>query len=162
MADLPVWVFRVQMPDGWRDLVACVAPERASSRGLVPQAIVGELIRPLDPGEPIRPEVFARNSVFVDFLHEVIGRRGPDCPELRSKARQVGNGSLFLVDRRTPTPQGDVPAEDIIGAFEVRDGEFVPDSYQGSPNHMILSDHGFLDLGTQLQAALLEEVQACD
>jgi hypothetical protein len=34
--------------------------------------------------------------------------------------------SGYVVDQRTRTPQGAVPSEDIVGAFEVKKGECLP------------------------------------
>jgi hypothetical protein len=60
-----------------------------------------------------------------------------------AEAARLGNGWVYIIDQRTPTPGGQVPPEDIIGAFEVKDGDILPGSYRASPNHMILSPNGF-------------------
>src|SRR5262249_61894160 len=102
--------------------------------------------------------VFARNRVFVDFMHGVIARRGPQSPGLIAAARQQRNGFVYVIDQRTRTPQGAVPPEDIVGAFEVKGGQVVPGSYRPSPKHMILSSDGFFRPGAELQPCLLEEL----
>jgi hypothetical protein len=96
--------------------------------------------------------------VFVDFMHGVIARRGSDLPGLVEEARRQGNGWVYIVDQRTRTPEGPVPPEDIIGAFEVKGGQIVPGSYRRSPKHKILSADGFLQLGSELQSCLLAEI----
>jgi hypothetical protein len=160
MSETSVYVCRVDTPDGRKDYITLIAPEVAFSQGLAPEAIVGELLRPLQPGERISPQIFARNRVFVEFLHSVIARYGPEQPGCRAEAKRLGEGWIYIIDQRTPTPQGPVPPEDIIGAFEVKAGEVVPGSYQASPNHMILSPNGFFQLDDGLQACLLRELQA--
>jgi hypothetical protein len=67
MADLPISVFQVDTPDGVKDYVSCLPLEQMFERGLPAEAILGVLLRPLEPGEPITPDVFARNRAFVDF-----------------------------------------------------------------------------------------------
>jgi hypothetical protein len=104
--------------------VTLLAPERVLANGLAPEAIVGVLSRPPRSGERITPELFARNRVFVDFLHEVIARHAPSQPGFQAEARRLGNGWIYVVDQRTPTSQGPVPPEDIIGAFEVKVGKW--------------------------------------
>src|SRR5690242_2446618 len=64
-------------PGGAEGLRHLPASRTGVRPGLAPEAIVGVLLRPLEPGERITPVVFARNRAFVDFLHEVIARRGP-------------------------------------------------------------------------------------
>jgi hypothetical protein len=81
-------------------------------------------------------------------------------PGLIAKAKRQGEGWVYVVDQRTPFPQGAVPPEDIVGAFEIKDGQVVSGSYRPSPKHMILSASGFFRLGSELQPCLLEELNA--
>jgi hypothetical protein len=113
----------------------------SAGSGLPPEIVVGVLRGPVESVEAITPAVFARNRVFVDFMHSVIARRGPELPGLVAAARRQGDGWVYIIDQRTPTPQGAVPPEDIVGAFEVKGGQVVPGSYRPSSNHMILSCH---------------------
>lgn len=39
-----------------------------------------------------------------------------------------------------------MPPEDIVGAFEIKNGQVVAASYRASPKHMILSANGFFRL----------------
>jgi hypothetical protein len=158
MAKLPIVVYRVDTPDGEKDYVSCLTHEQVFARGLPPEAIIGVLLRPLEAGEPITPAVFARNRVFVEFMQSMIARRGPELPGLVAEARRQGEGWVYVIDQRTRTPQGAIPPEDIVGAFEVKGGQVVPDSYRPSPRHLILSADGFFQLGAELQACLLEEL----
>ena len=90
--ELPISVCRVRTSDGWKDYVTCVHHQTAFARGLTPEAIIGVLLRPMDEVAAITPEVFARNRVFVEFLHGVIARRGPGLPGLVAEARRQGEG----------------------------------------------------------------------
>lgn len=158
MAELQISICRVNTPEGVKDYVTCARQEEVFAHGLIPEAIVGVLLRPLEPGEGITPAVFARNTVFVDFLHEVVARRGPSLPGLMAEAQRQGDGWVYIIDQRTRSPQGHVPPVDLVGAFAVKGGQVVPDSYLRSPKHSILSDDGFFRLGAELQACLLEEL----
>ena len=157
---LPISVCRVNTPDGVKDYVTCVPHQSAFARGLAPEAIIGVLLRPVDQVAAITPDLFARNRVFVDFLHEVIARRGPGLPGLIAEARRQGDGWVYIIDQRTRDPRGPIPPEDIVGAFAVQGGRVVPGSYQRSPKHLILSAEGFFQLGVELQACVLEELAA--
>jgi hypothetical protein len=158
MSQPSMYVCRVDTPDGSKDYVTLVPPEVAFSQGLAPEAIVGVLLRPLGPEEPITPQVFARNRVFVEFMHSIIARYGPEQPGCQAEAKRLGEGWVYIIDQRTPTPEGPVPPEDIIGVFEAKGGEIMPGSYRASPKHMILSTSGFFQLEEGLQACLLREL----
>jgi len=153
-----IGVYPTKTPGGLREYVSCLPHEHVFAHGLAPEAIIGVLLRKLKPGEAITPEVFARNRVFVDFMHEVIARRGPELPGLIAEARLQREGWVYIIDQRTRTPQGEVPPEDIVGCFQAKDGVVIPASYQRSPRHLILSADGFFQLGRELQACLLEEL----
>ncbi len=157
MSKPTVYVCRVETPEGEKDYVTLLTPEQFFSRGLASEAIVGGLSRPLAAGEPITPEVFARNPVFVEFLHAVIARRGPSLPGLIAEAERQGEGWVYLIDQRTRTPGGRVPPEDIIGAFEARGGRSSPARTrpaQGTGSYHPTASSGSPDL----QAALMEEL----
>jgi hypothetical protein len=143
--------------EGAKHYVTLTSARTAFSVGLIPEAIVGLLER---PDEPIAPGNFAANSVFRRFLADVIARNGPDDPDMQAAAAQQGQGYVAVIDQRTPTPGDQVPPEDIMGVFEVRDGKVVPGSYQASPNHRLLTADGFFRLGRFLDERLQQELAA--
>ena len=156
MSEHPFYAARVETPEGTQDYITLVPAERAFTQGLPPEAIVGVLLR---PDESITPDNFARNKVFVDFLHAVIGRHGPDQPGCKAEATRLGEGWIYIIDQRTPTPAGPVPPEDILGAFEAKYGRVMPGSYRPSAKHMILSPSGFFQLEEGLWQCLLTELE---
>jgi hypothetical protein len=143
-----------------RDYVTLTPPDAAFSRGLIPEAILGMLERPLSAGGELAPDNFVANTVFKKFLAEVIAKHGPDDPDLVAEATRIGTGYVTIVDLRTPTPQGEVPPEDIIGIFNVRNGKTGPEQYVPSPNHRLLTKDGFLRLDRILTQRLYEELAA--
>jgi hypothetical protein len=160
MSNEDVFACEVPTPDGPKVYFTLLPLETVFSRGLVGEAIVGGLLRPLKPEESITPEVFARNRVFVEFMHDVIARNGPSHPGLAAEAKKTGNGWVYILDARTPDPNGAVPPEDVIGAFQVKDGRVVANSYQRNQNHMIFSQRGFLRLDPGLRECLVRETLA--
>lgn len=157
-SDLPLLVCKVHQPEGPVAYVTLTPQDALSTRGIAPQEIVGQIIDPEQPG--IAPDNFARNRVFVDFLHGVIARHAPDLPDLAAEAQRQNEGLVVIVDGRAETPSGAVPPEDVVGAFQVAGGRIVADSYRPNPNHRILNARGFFRLDPQLQRCLLEELAA--
>lgn len=147
MATLPISICRVNTPDGVKDYVTCMPHQTVFERGLAPEAVIGVLLQPVDEVASITPAVFARNRVFVDFMHGVIARRGPETPGLIAEARKQGDGWVYIVDQRTRDPQGHIPPEDIVGVFAVKGGQIVPNSCRPNPKHLTLSADGFFQLG---------------
>jgi hypothetical protein len=91
-------------------------------------------------------------------MHSVIQTHGPAVPALVEAAKMQANGWVYVIDGRAPTPKGPVPAEDIVGSFQVEHGQIVPGSYQANPNHRILSLNGFFQLESVLQQRLVDEL----
>lgn len=160
MAPYSFNVFVTNTADGTRQFVALASPTAAFTGGLRAEAIVGELTSPLGSEQPISPDSFVANSVFRAFLSDVIARNGPDDPGMQAEATRLGQGYIAVIDGRTPTPEGPVPPEDIIGVFGVSDGKVVPGSYQPSPNHRLLSKHGFFQLSPFLGERLQQQLEA--
>jgi hypothetical protein len=77
---------------------------------------------------------------------------------LQAEARRQHTGWLYVIDARTPTPAREVPAYDIIGAFEVREGTVVPQSYQPNGNHRLFSSNGLFKLDSTLHEKLMNRV----
>jgi hypothetical protein len=144
--------------EGMQNIVSVLPEENVFVQGLVPQAIVGKLLKRGDEGGIVTPANFVRNKEFVEFLHEVVGRYGPELPGLLAEAKRLGSGRVFVIDGRTRTPQGDVPPYDIIGAFRVEGGVVTRGSYERNQNHVILSDRGFFRLDPALHERLLTEL----
>jgi hypothetical protein len=160
MSGNDIFVCRVEEPDGFKDYVTLLSPDTIFSRGLCPEAIVGMLSRLLADHERITPEVFSRNRVFVEFMHEVIARHAPRDANFQAEARRIGEGWIYLIDQRTPDPGGTVPPHDVVGSFKVSRGEVVAGSYTRNPNHVILSPDGFFSLGPNLDRALRDQMRA--
>jgi hypothetical protein len=138
-----------------QSLVTYIDHDLIFERGLLPEWIVGVLHKSLGDGGELIPENFSRNSVFVDFLHRFVAETASQDRNLLAAAKSGQHESLFIVDQRTATPQGDVPPEDIVGVFVVDGGTISSSGYRANrDNHRILSDRGFFNLGEEMMGAL--------
>jgi len=155
-----VHAVRARVGGELRDYVTVLPPESLGERGLPAQAIVGAMVRPLEEGEALSVDVFSPNPAFVRFLHDVIAAHAPLQPALRAEAARVGDGYVYVMDARRANTSAEVPREDIFGGFQVAGGALVEDSYRVNPRHQLLSARGFFQLGHELHAALLAELDA--
>jgi hypothetical protein len=155
-SETPVFMVRAETHQGLSDVFTLVPPAVIATSGLASHAIIGSLSRPLAPGEFVTPASFARNFLFVEFFHEFLAKTAWKEPACRAAAERMGEGWVYIVDQRTPTPGGAVPPEDIVGGFQVQAGKVAPGSYRRNPNHLILSDRGFFRLGPWLHPRLVD------
>jgi hypothetical protein len=133
-------------------VLSFMTPAEVQSFGCLPsEAVLGVYTDSTDSIESFRP-----NRTFIDFLHRIIVDVGSRSPELAAGARVQQNGWLYVIDPRTPEgPNGHVGPEDIIGAFEVRDGELVQGSYQANTDYRALTMNGSTRLTPAQRAAFL-------
>jgi hypothetical protein len=110
------------------------------------------------PATEIKEDSFRPNPIFVRLLHRLIAKHAPTLQALQDEARRLGDGAVYMIDGRAPTPHGAMDPEDIIGVFLAAAGAVLPESYQANPNHLLLSRHGWFVLNAQLQEKLLEEL----
>jgi hypothetical protein len=153
----PINVCEVNEQGITKKYITLVNAETMHKKGLVSEQIIGQLIN-TDPNASIAPENFARNPAFVHFLHKVIKAYAPTLPAFQNSARSQHEGFVIIIDGRTPTPQGQVPPEDIIGLFQVKDGIVDPTSYNPNENHKLLTTKGFFQLESSLLECLLNEI----
>jgi hypothetical protein len=154
----PFWIYRAETQTGPHDLVSLVSPDIAIEHGFAGTAIVGECTHLPEEGEHITAANFRPNGAFVQLLHDVIAHQAPQLPGLQAEARRQRQGWVYIIDARTPTPGGHVPPYDVIGSFEVRDGEVAPDSYRPNGNHKLLTEDGLFVLEPALHEKLMERI----
>lgn len=138
-----------------------VDPEPAFvfEHGLCSEAIAGDLTPETGGSQEITPERFRENPDFVRHLQQVIAEKIYQVDGLQRAGRQQGGGWVYLLDARTPDPQGAVPPADIIGAVEVGNGTLVPGSYRPNAHHRLVTGDGFFRLPPELETALLDAVR---
>ena len=98
MTDTPVNLCVVDTSEGEKHYFTVLPLEIVFAKGLIPESIVGVLLRPLAEGESITPGNFARNSIFVKFMHEIIAKYAPLDPGCSEEAKGLGTG---WVDRKS-------------------------------------------------------------
>jgi hypothetical protein len=150
------YLYRVSSPGGLHEVVSLLPPEQVTNEGLCAEAIIGSyagIVEERDLVEGFRP-----NRVFLEVLHSVIAAHVPMLPAAQDSARRQGSGAVLVIDARTPTPGGQVPSRDVLGAFSVEDGAIVPDSYQPNPHHQLLSADGLFQLEPTLHQRLIERI----
>jgi len=147
--------------EGSHRYFATLLPHDAGfTAGLSSEAIIGEFT---SGPETQTPEAFLQNPKFIEFMAYVIGKHSSTCPELIAETQRQQNGFVYILDKRTPTPDDRVPPEDIIGCVEIENGQML--RFHGSPNYRILTDDGFMQLDPWLKSRLMDELVAmpsCD
>jgi hypothetical protein len=140
------------MPGNAMRVLSFLTPAECGSLGLPGVAVQGTFT-----DEECSAGGFRPNPVFIEFMHEVIRRAGPTDADMQDAAAGQQNGWLYVIDLRTPDgPQGQVPLEDIIGAFEVKNGGILPDSYWPNEQHRVLTENGPVQLPPSFRQALVD------
>jgi hypothetical protein len=159
MTELRTCVVQAHTEEGVKEFVTLLTPDYAREFGLPSEAIVGTILGAFDRTERLPPERFAANPIFRTFLHDLIARLAPTDVAFEREAQRVGDGWVYVIDRRTADPTREVPPEDIIGAFLVKGGALVPNSYERGERHQLVSERGLFQLGSRLNAWLVAELE---
>ena len=154
---MEVYLYEIENPTdrSTRYYLSLLPHEVGFQIGLPTEAVIGELV---DGPDHFEHEHFVQNDVFVTFLHHVIAKHVYACPGLVAEGQRQRNGYVYLIDSRTPTPDGAVPPEDIIGVVEVEDGQLH--SYRGSPKYQLFAQSGLISLDPWLEERLIDDLQA--
>ena len=148
-----LFVYEIQQDGQTVHYLSPVPNEYGFKHGLEPHAIMGQFF---DGGDELTPEKFARNSVFVEFLHKTLATYGPQCPGLIAEAQRIGSGSVAIIDLRVPDPNAAIEPEDVVAIFAVSDGQVG--EYHPCPMHQIFNQHGFMKLDGWLYDRLFAEL----
>lgn len=153
-------VYLVQMPDGQRHHLVSMLPEGVIyGADAIPKVCwVGSLTGEPGEGADLKADDFIPNADFVALLQRVVAETYPTLPGLVSEAEKQQRGWLYVLDARTPDPAGDVPQEDIVGAFQVQDGKIDAAGYEANPEHALFTGNGFFRLAPDAEAALIERL----
>jgi hypothetical protein len=175
IGDLPLmWLFdidpsryknikgRVDRVDESDDLerlraLSLLSPEQVEEIG----SLKGEAILGFITGEILSLEYFSTNKVFKDFTQTVIASEAPKDSELQAAAIEQKEGLLYIIDNRVADLELEETApEDIIGVFEIKDGQIVANSYQPNDNYLIFGNNGLMQLPASLHEALIKALQS--
>ncbi len=122
-------------------------------RGLDPITILGHYATPIENPEDnaetervmSNHEEFVQNPQFMEHFHRLVSVTVPQIPEFVEGARRQSTRYFYLLDARTPDPQGDVPSEDIIGVFDLEQG-LVPEAYEPVPVYRLVGKNGWFSV----------------
>jgi hypothetical protein len=113
-----VFVFEIDSGAGTQEVVSILGPDIVFEHGLCTEAILGILRPDANGSHRITPHCFQENPAFVQYLRALLADHLLDLEGLRA-AQQQGDGYVYLIDRRTPQPEGQVPPADVIGALRL-------------------------------------------
>ena len=141
---------------GVMNIVSFLNPKEVEQLGKIPsKAVCGYF-----ENESTDPHYFIENKEFVEYMHTIIGDKGFNLSSLKNAAKQQINGYLYVIDLRTPEGiMGNVPPEDIIGAFKVENQQLVNNSYERNGSHKILTENGLVKLPPEMFDLLIEELK---
>lgn len=148
-----VFAYRLESDIGDRAAVSFLEPAWVAEHGLAVESVLG-FVEPAKRVAQLAPPDFRENPAFLRLLSRVIFEEVGNDPTLHMEADVQGEGSVYLLDGRTPNPGGRVPPEDIIGAVKVEAGRVVPGSFRHNPRHRLLTAHGCFRLSLLMDAAL--------
>jgi len=122
--------------------LSLLAPDIAFKHGLAGPAVAGVF-----RSDDLSPENFVPNRTFVEILHRVIREHAPLLQGFEQAVRTQRQGSLSIIDLRTPEgPNGNVPPDDIVGAFAVAGGKASAATYVPNPNYRVFTNNGLTRL----------------
>ena len=158
---LRLTTFQIDFGDGPKEYVTCADIERLTKgRGIPVEALIGIVLTPREhPNDPLTRDNFRANNLFVRFLQQLMIDWGETMDDLRANAEAVGEGILYVVDERSPRPkegeQWVVRSDDVIGEFDVKDGDIVPGTYRPNRDFTLLNENGFFQLTDEIAESVM-------
>jgi hypothetical protein len=88
---------------------------------------------------------FQKNRTFLDFYTRFMRGELPTKPEMLERARVKPGEYIYVIDARTPTPEGEVPWVDIVGHYQTKtDGTAKSETFEYNEEHLLVRGEGLL------------------
>ncbi|MEQ3692474.1 MAG: hypothetical protein ACJA2K_002179 [Thalassolituus sp.] len=156
MSKLTLNIVETEINESELILITLVSENKLASEGLTSNLILGFLpYIPIDKSEIY--QIFQENREFRSTLTSFINTVLTCQDELINQAKAQRTGWIYLIDQRTSTPQGDTPPEDIIGGFQIENGEIL--KFTPNTKHTLISNAGVFSLGNSANKLLLQYVE---
>ena len=117
-------------------LLSIINPEVDKEAKLSAKSIIGFVV---DDSKPISFENVKFNPTFIDHFHKIIILFAQFNDGIIDLVEQQQNGFIYIKDQRSKA-ETETLQEDIIGSFEVKNGELVHDSYLPNSTYKFISD----------------------
>jgi hypothetical protein len=131
-------------------LLTIVNPSADPEAKLSAKSILGFVV---DADKPVSFQNVKINPSFIDHFHKTIIFFAQFNDGIIHLAEQQQNGFVYIRDQRNKA-ETEAKPEDIIGSFEVKNGELIHDSYVPNPAYRFISDKGGFELQKELEALL--------
>lgn len=97
------------------------------------------------------------NPLFVTLLHKAIREALASSPELHEEGKRKINGLIYIIDGRAQGSEH-VEAKYIAGAFPVKNGVVMTESYVPGPNYELIDEKGSFELPDVVMEYLMKEL----
>jgi hypothetical protein len=133
-----------------------LSPEEIQEPGLTARNVIGTLKTMTE--KPTEEDVKI-NPAFLKLFHQTIAEYCPGEDQFIKEAEKMGSGALLVFDQRSN--KSNRLEEDIIGAFEVKEGKLFSDTYRLNANYKIIGIKGMFSLPLsffmELKKAMMEK-----
>lgn len=131
-------------------LLSIINPEIDKDAKLSAKSIMGFVV---DPAKPVSFENTKFNPAFVEHFHKTLKFFAQFNDGIIHLVEQQQNGFIYIKDQRSKDDK-ETLQEDIVGSFEVQNGELIHDSYLPNSAYKFISDKGGFVLQPELEALL--------
>ncbi len=137
-----------------RHLLSLIETETVYKSGLKSKCVIGSL---KNINKPVSAENIIYNPEFIELFIKTIKSTALQSEELINSARQQETGFIYITDNRSVSKNETKPS-DIIGAFEVVNGQINADSFQANNRYEIVSNDGLFNLPSIFEENILTAI----
>lgn len=152
------WYRQTEADSSQKIYLSLLNSEEIKAYSLSPKAIFG-IVK--DINKPITYDNVIINEKFLWVFHKVIKDRFGNRPDVQAEGDKQKNGQVYIIDNRCKNRQN-IPTQDIIGWFPVRDQIILTEDYRPNPQYQIFTADGIFSLPEHICADLMKELKKKD
>lgn len=150
-----IYAFPLKINNVERTALSVLNPDTDFNEKIVSKAVVGYIINPIFP---IVHQNIVYNPDFIDFFHRTVRISSLVILGINQPYKDQNSGYVYILDERADKDKKAEP-KDIVGSFEVNNGELIEESYAPNAQYEFISENGCCKLNQEFEALFYEALK---
>lgn len=150
-----IYAFPLKINNNERTALSVLNPDFEFRDKIISKAVVGYLINPI---YPIVHQNIVYNHDFIDYFHKTVKISALLILGINQSYKNQKGGYVYILDDRADKNKKAEP-QDVVGSFEIKDGEILEESYTPNVQYEFISEKGVCKLTSEFETIFFEAIK---
>jgi hypothetical protein len=150
-----IYAFPLKINNTERNALSVLNPDFEFRDKIISKAVVGYLINPI---YPIVHQNIVYNPDFIDYFHKTVKISALLTLGINQSYKNQKGGYVYILDDRADKNKKAEP-QDVVGSFEIKDGEILEESYTPNAQYEFISEKGVCKLTPEFETIFFKAIK---